>query len=813
MKKLLFLFTLSILVMGMAWAATAIVTLRPTHIDLSSATTESAVLMTLSGYSSDDARYRLYNGSNQYNCWNEDNDTWISSTSYASGPRVPGTPITSTTFWIMFQRGNNNNTAASYRDRLSPYTGSNYQTVALPAATSIVTPYTLSGTYTGSNSVKNVVLAFTGTTLVTAASTTIDSGDFSLSAPSGTTIDKIEIRQVDNTVLASLTGSWSATTSGITISPTTNTPPTISPSTGNFYSPFNASISCTTEGATIYYTTNGTDPDETSTEYTEPIYIEDTTTLKAIAYAEGYDPSPIATAVYTFPEITEVADIATLRDQLTGSNVYRLTGEAILTFQQNLSYHPKWVQDATAAIYIYDTAGKITTAYNMGDGITGLIGTLSTYNSLLEFIPVADPGPASSTGNIIVPEERTLASLTSADQSKLIKVYNVTLGTTGNFTTGAQNILVTQGETTLTLRTLTSTDYNGQPIPQTPQNITCLVGQYNADIQITPRFLADFEETYDIPEGYPVTIGSDIVEITGGNANIVTGFIPPVNNDTFDASNSFILELLGAGPWQIEIQTTALWGAYYYSGTWYSFANSSGIISFILPPTKAIQAPPDFLVPIVLGDQDPTLPVELSSFTAVLTSDMYVLIKWIAESETNHSGYNILRAEKKDLAIAQRINAQIVDEGIATGTQISYSYTDFEAYTNMVYYYWLESVSLDGISSYYGPLTVTIGDPTQEPLPPEVLMATKLLNAYPNPFNPNTNIRYSIKDAGKVRIDIYNMKGQVIQTLTAEHNTPGFYQIAWDGCDANGNPVASGIYMYRMTSGNYSSAKKMVLAK
>jgi len=603
--------------------------------------------------------------------------------------------------------------------------------------------------------------------------------------------------------------SWTGYSGG---TPTVATP-NISPSTGNFYSPFNASISCTTEGATIYYTTNGTDPDETSTEYTEPIYIEDTTTLKAIAYAEGYDPSPIATAVYTFPEITEVADIATLRDQLTGSNVYRLTGEAILTFQQNLSYHPKWVQDATAAIYIYDTAGKITTAYNMGDGITGLIGTLSTYNSLLEFIPVADPGPASSTGNIIVPEERTLASLTSADQSKLIKVYNVTLGTTGNFTTGAQNILVTQGETTLTLRTLTSTDYNGQPIPQTPQNITCLVGQYNADIQITPRFLADFEETYDIPEGYPVTIGSDIVEITGGNANIVTGFIPPVNNDTFDASNSFILELLGAGPWQIEIQTTALWGAYYYSGTWYSFANSSGIISFILPPTKAIQAPPDFLVPIVLGDQDPTLPVELSSFTAVLTSDMYVLIKWIAESETNHSGYNILRAEKKDLAIAQRINAQIVDEGIATGTQISYSYTDFEAYTNMVYYYWLESVSLDGISSYYGPLTVTIGDPTQEPLPPEVLMATKLLNAYPNPFNPNTNIRYSIKDAGKVRIDIYNMKGQVIQTLTAEHNTPGFYQIAWDGCDANGNPVASGIYMYRMTSGNYSSAKKMVLAK
>ena len=584
--------------------------------------------------------------------------------------------------------------------------------------------------------------------------------------------------------------------------------PIISPSTNTYYSAFDASISCSTEGATIYYTTNGSDPDNTSTLYTAPINITQTTTLKAIAYADGYDPSPIATAVYTFPEIIEVADIATLRNQSTGSNIYRLTGEAILTFQQDLYYHPKWVQDATAAIYIYDTAGKITTAYNMGDGITGLLGTLTTYNNLLEFVPVADPGPASTTGNIIIPEERTLASLTSADQSKLIKVYNVTLGTSGNFTTGAQNIPVAQGETTLTLRTLTSTDYNGQPIPQTPQNITCLVGQYNAEIQISPRFLADFEDAYDIPEGSPVTIGSDVVEITGGSANIVTGDIPPVNNNAFVASSNFILDLLGAGPWHIEIQTTALWGAYYFESAWHSVAaNGEGKIIFNVPNAKGV------LVPIVLGEEDPTLPVELSSFTAVLTSDMYVRINWIAESETNHSGYNILRAEKKDLATAQKINARLIDDGIENGTQIDYTYTDFETYSNMVYYYWLESVSLDGISDFYGPLTITIGDPTQEPNPPTIPMVTKLLNAYPNPFNPNTNIRYSLKDAGKVRIDIYNMKGQMINSLTAEHDSPGFYQIAWDGCDANGKPVSSGIYMYKMISGNYLSAKKMILAK
>lgn len=208
-----------------------------------------------------------------------------------------------------------------------------------------------------------------------------------------------------------------------------------------------------------------------------------------------------------------------------------------------------------------------------------------------------------------------------------------------------------------------------------------------------------------------------------------------------------------------------------------------------------------------------TLPVTLSNFTAVVTSENFVNIAWMAETETNHSGYNIFRNESKDLENAVKINAQLIDKGTAVGTQISYFYTDFEVYTNMMYYYWLESVALDGSSQFYGPLTVTIGDPAQEPVPPVVPMVTKLYNAFPNPFNPNTNIRYSLKEVGKVKIEIYNMKGQKIKTFTQEHNSPGYYQVSWDGRDENGRSVASGIYLYRLTTANYTSAKKMVLAK
>jgi len=83
--------------------------------------------------------------------------------------------------------------------------------------------------------------------------------------------------------------------------------PTFSPAAGTYTSAQNVTISCTTEGASIYYTTDGSDPDNTKTPYTGAISVTSTTTIKAIAYASGYDPSAIASATYTInvaPTIT-----------------------------------------------------------------------------------------------------------------------------------------------------------------------------------------------------------------------------------------------------------------------------------------------------------------------------------------------------------------------------------------------------------------------------------------------------------------------------------------------------------------------------
>jgi len=336
--------------------------------------------------------------------------------------------------------------------------------------------------------------------------------------------------------------------------------PVLNPASGVYSDPINVTMSTTTPGATIYYTVDGSVPSDTNGydySVTGPVAVNSTTTIKAITYATGYTPSSVTTETYIFP--TLIPDIATLRAQATGTTMYKLTGEAVLTFQQ-ATRHQKYIQDPTAAIVIDDPAGIISTTYNLYDGITGITGTLGVYNSLLQFTPVADPGAATSTNNVIVPEVRTLASLTSADQAKLIKVMNVNVDPTlVTYPATASNINVTDPTATAVMRTFPATDYSGTPIHTVPVNITCLVGQYNTTMQISPRFLADFEV-------YGAGLEAPVLSITYAGTSVLLTW----------------MDVDGASNYRIEAASDPY-------GTYSSLGTTNDITYEITNPTEAMK--------------------------------------------------------------------------------------------------------------------------------------------------------------------------------------------------------------------------------
>jgi hypothetical protein len=94
-------------------------------------------------------------------------------------------------------------------------------------------------------------------------------------------------------------------------------------------------------------------------------------------------------------------------------------------------------------------------------------------------------------------------------------------------------------------------------------------------------------------------------------------------------------------------------------------------------------------------------------------------------------------------------------------------------------------------------------------------LVNRLDNNYPNPFNPTTTITYSIKDQGHVSLKVYNAAGQLVRTLVDEMKTPqeAGFTVTWNGLNNAGSQVASGVYFYKLTTGNFTQTKKMVLLK
>jgi hypothetical protein len=89
----------------------------------------------------------------------------------------------------------------------------------------------------------------------------------------------------------------------------------------------------------------------------------------------------------------------------------------------------------------------------------------------------------------------------------------------------------------------------------------------------------------------------------------------------------------------------------------------------------------------------------------------------------------------------------------------------------------------------------------------------ELHDNYPNPFNPTTNLKFSLKEAANVELTIYNVKGEKVKTVANGDFASGSHSIEWNGKDNNNKNVSSGVYYFKMRSGRFTRSKKMILLK
>lgn len=118
--------------------------------------------------------------------------------------------------------------------------------------------------------------------------------------------------------------------------------------------------------------------------------------------------------------------------------------------------------------------------------------------------------------------------------------------------------------------------------------------------------------------------------------------------------------------------------------------------------------------------------------------------------------------------------------------------------------YWLEEMTTDGSVNWYGPACLSAAD---------VLLALALDQNQPSPFNPRTTFRYSLPDAGHVRLALYDLRGALLATLVESEMEMGERTADWDGHDARGAAVPSGVYMARLETASGIRTVKVTLSR
>ncbi|HKI78373.1 MAG TPA: T9SS type A sorting domain-containing protein [Ignavibacteriaceae bacterium] len=198
------------------------------------------------------------------------------------------------------------------------------------------------------------------------------------------------------------------------------------------------------------------------------------------------------------------------------------------------------------------------------------------------------------------------------------------------------------------------------------------------------------------------------------------------------------------------------------------------------------------------GGSNDALPVELTSFSASVVNGSTVNLIWKTATEVNNYGFDVERFSGN----TGWQNIGFVAGAGNSNSPRNYSFNDNPS-GGTSFSYRLKQVDIDGNFEYFDAITVNLIASSKP----------KLLQNNPNPFNPSTTIKFFVPNPSDVTIKIYDLLGREVTTLFNKQATAGYHNVYWNGKDSRGENVSSGVYLYRLTAGNFSETKKMNLLK
>jgi hypothetical protein len=598
--------------------------------------------------------------------------------------------------------------------------------------------------------------------------------------------------------------------------------PTFDPVAGTYQQAENVFISCATDGATIHYTTDGSDPTQESTIYTQHIHIplNTTMTIKARAYRTGWTPSPVASATYvitgtvappgfdpppgTYPQSQDVTltcatDGATIHYTTDGSDpnqtsaVYtepiNIPDETSITIKAK-GYKPDWIP------------GPIAT------GTYQIVGTVAT--------PTFDPEPGHYYEEQDVQiqcafENATIRYTTDgADPTEDSPAYtepiHIPLDTTLTLKARGYRDGFTPSDIIAGIYEVTGTvaAIGFDPFPATypqPLNVTLSCATDGATIHYTTdgsdptENSAVFEDPISIPEDTSMTIKA---------RGYKTGWMPgPVSTGAYTVSTAVATPTFGPEP-----------GLYYTTQEVTIQCDFDGAtIHYTTDGTDPTEDSPVYETQILIP-LDTTVTLKARGYRHLfLPSEIATGVYDITGTVATPTFYPppglylfpldvFLNCATAGATIRYTINNTTPNENSTIYTSPIHI-PDTTVMTIRAKAFlddWLPSEIATG---HYN---VNVG--SQDDL--EIPAATGIASVYPNPFKDTATIRLGIKENTQHwRMSIFNIRGECVSKF--EGTAKGWINVDWDGRDLNNEPVAPGVYLLRFTTGNHQSTGKILL--